>query len=263
MTYSAKILADSIGPARVRITTMEVTFPRIILAELNTHRAFSRNSASSRAIPLAKMIERVKADPFIPTFAANQSGMQPGEELDEAHQLAAKGRWLMAMHSAVNDALHLGQIGAHKQWANRLLEPFMWHTAIVTSTEWENFFSLRCHPDAQVEIRTIAELMRAVLVGSKPVELHAGEWHLPLVDPEHDAEVPWHMQPLVSAGRCARVSYLTHDGRRDPYADLALCERLKANGHWSPMEHPCVALRLPVRDRNVVGWHQLRAQLGG
>src|SRR5665811_2076049 len=130
-------------------------------------------------------------------------------------------------------------LNVHKQVANRLLEPFIWHTVIVTATEWENFFNLRCHADAQPEIRRAAEQMRLALEGSEPAELGEDEWHLPLIRPEDlEEDRPERDLVKVSAGRCARVSYLTHAGVRDLDADIELHDRLLSSGHMSPLEHP-------------------------
>lgn len=247
MTHSAKILADSISPDGERLTTFEVTFPRIVLAEFNTHRQFSRNSASSRAIPVEKMIRMVQEHPYVPThWGKNQKGMQADEELAAFEQKAARAVWNGAIQEAITQAKELVEIGVHKQIANRLLEPFMWHTVIVTATEWDNFFHLRCHHAAHPEIRRAAELMRDVMEQSEPRLVRFGGWHLPLIQlDEHVAQgldeeqkKAW-LEHLckVSVGRCARVSYLTHDGRRDPKEDVALCDRLLASGHMSPFEH--------------------------
>lgn len=208
MGYAAKIIADSLSPAGVRLTTFEVTFPRIVLAEFNTHRMFSRNSASSRAIPVKKMIERVMADPYIPTsWGKNQRGMQAEQEVAGEVSQRARQQWLIARDEAVGAARRLLDLGIHKQLTNRLLEPFMWHTVIVTATEWDNFFHLRNHPGRRVSCKDGT----VVWVGADPVK--------------------------ISVGRCARVSYLTHDGRRDPDEDVALHDRLLQSGHLSPFEH--------------------------
>ena len=141
----ASILADSRNEFGNRLTTMLVTFPRIILAEMNTHRMFSRNSASSRAIPFEKMIEMVKTNPFIPiAWQANHKGMQGTEYLSQRDEDVCLSAWLQARNKAVDQALHLAERGLTKQIVNRLLEPFMYHTAIISATEWENFFALRC-----------------------------------------------------------------------------------------------------------------------
>ena len=238
MGYAAKVLADSVAPNGVRLTTLEVTFPRIVLSEFNTHRMLSRNSASSRAIPVEKRIEAVRADPFVPeVFAANKRGMQAGEELDRRDNEKARDAWKRGLDGAITAVEQLLDQGIHKQWANRLLEPFSWQTVIVTATEWENFFALRCSPEAQPEIRRAAELMREAMAASMPRQLRVGEWHTPLIQSPDDLDLlPEHVVK-VSVARCARVSYLTHDGRRDVDADLALYDRLLKSGHISPFEH--------------------------
>lgn len=259
--YAARVLADSDCNNGVRLTTLEVTFPRIVLAEFNTHRMLSRNSASSRAIPVEKMLQRVQENPFIPAaWPKNQKGMQAEENLDALASEAARGEWLIARDRAVQQAQQLLSMRVHKQIANRLLEPWMWHTAIVTATEWANFFALRCHPMAQPEIRTAAEAMRDAMATSTPRAVPPGGWHLPLVadDERATTEVDW---VKASVGRCARVSYLTHDGVRDPAADVALCDRLVASGHMSPTEHVATPMLVDDMCGNFRGWMQYRKTL--
>jgi thymidylate synthase ThyX len=299
MPFDAKVLADSVSPAGHRLTTLEATFPRFVLAEFNTHRVFSRNSASSRAIPIAKQLRRVLDDPYVPIeFGANQPGMQAGPALDGKKREAAEAEWLRARDNAVRHVLGLvtdpdeaggdllaalerveeatktkerpeAWLNVHKQVANRLLEPFMWHTVIVTATEWENFFNLRCHPDAQPEIRLVAERMRDATLASRPEELGEGDWHLPLVRPE-DREQAGSIEDLVkiSAGRCARVSYLTHAGVRDLAADIQLHDRLLESGHMSPLEHPARPLTTAELSEsewsgNFRGWLPYRKEIPG
>lgn len=275
MAYSAKALADSVSEAGDRLTTMEVTFPRFVLAEFNTHRVFSRNSASSRAIPVAKQLEMIKSEPFIPIhWGANQSGMQADAELSQADQHKAKTEWLTARDLAVQQVEKLLAIGLHKQITNRILEPFMWHTVIVTATEWSNFYALRANPQAQPEIRRAAELMLEAMNASTPQLVRRGEWHLPLIQPD---ELEWaKANPddaiRVSVGRCARVSYLTHDGVRDFAKDIELYERLASSGHMSPMEHVAtphyklheggsVHFHEQLQSGNFRGWLQFRKTL--
>lgn len=281
-SFSATVLADSINSFEHRITTFEVNIPRFMLPEFNTHRVFSRNSASSRAIPVHKMLEMVRTSPMMPIhWGANQSGMQADIELSAEAQEAATREWLVARDAAVAQVERLLEIGVHKQLTNRLLEPFLMHRIICTATEWSNFFALRCDPAAQPEIRAVAELMRNAYMASTPQRLSAGQWHLPLI---FDADLPLAMrlaaQPerlaaqlakeigddaqglpifsadeqsrlmdsiesdphtlllMISTARCARVSYLTHGGKRDLIKDLALHHRLVSGGHMSPCEHP-------------------------
>lgn len=236
MGYGAKVLADSIADG-VRLTTMQVTFPRMVLAEFNTHRVFSRNSASSRAIPVEKNIARVRADPFVPeAFAKNQPGMQAGADFDAAENEEIRQRWLRLAEHLASEAEWFASRKVHKQWANRIPELVNWHTCIVTATEWENFYALRCNPMAAPEIRTVAEMMRAAMKASTPEVLAPGGWHLPMVQ-DDELSLPDVHLVKVSVARCARVSYLTHDGKRDVGADLALYDRLKTSGHMSPFEH--------------------------
>ncbi|HEX2096694.1 MAG TPA: FAD-dependent thymidylate synthase [Solirubrobacterales bacterium] len=296
MAFDAKVLADSRSPAGCRLTTLEATFPRFVLAEFNTHRVFSRNSASSRAIPIAKQLRRVLEHPYVPIeFGSNQPGMQAGPALEGAKLEAAEAEWQRARDDAVRRVLGLvtdpAEVAAagdlvevltsveeatrerrrpdrwlnvHKQVANRLLEPFMWHTVIVTATEWENFWNLRCHSDAQPEIRLVAERMRAAVDASEPTAVGEGQWHLPLVRGE-DREQAASEEDLVkvSVGRCARVSYLTHDGRRDLQADLDLHDRLIESGHMSPLEHPARPLPDGGWCGNFRGWRSYRKEIAG
>jgi thymidylate synthase ThyX len=291
MTYAARVLADSVSPREHRLTTFEITFPRIVLAEFNTHRVFSRNSASSRAIPVIKQLLRVLDAPYVPDeFGSNQPGMQAGPPLEGLKDELARKEWLRARDSAAAHALRMiaypgicaedadtrdlvqavraladkrlddSWLNVHKQLANRLLEPFMWHTLIVTATEWSNFFNLRAHPDAQPEIRRLAELMRAAWDQSTPREVAEGEWHLPLIQ-ETDEKLTVDDKIKISVGRCARVSYLTHDGRRDPQADITLHDRLRESGHLSPFEHAARALASDEPCGNFRGWRSYRKDL--
>lgn len=266
MGYSATVIADSVSSAGHRLTTMEVCFPRMVLAELNTHRTFSRNSASSRAIPIQKQIDRIETDPFVPNYwGANQAGMQAEQELESGAKDSVKQEWLSARDDAVRHVKNMLELGLHKQLANRVLEPFMWHTVIVTATEWSNFFALRANEMAQPEIREVAELMKKAYEASRPKAVKDDEWHLPLIQPEeYDGTFEHTIDARkISAARCARVSYLTHDGKRDLEADIVLYERLTSGGHMSPLEHVARPLtKDELADSewrgNFRGWMQLR-----
>lgn len=268
-SYKAKILLDSVAPSGVRLTTFELTYPRFIHAELMTHRLFSRNSASSRAIPVEKLIARIENEPAMPVWwGKNQAGMQAKEELDEKNREWAQRLWLEARDEMLDYARKLADIGLHKQIANRILEPWMFITVILTATEYENFFALRCHPDAQPEFQHIARKMQALYRESRPVALDEGQWHMPLLREDDWREAvngtlaPADLQK-ISVGRCARVSYLTHDGRRAPAEDIALCDRLIVSGHMSPTEHVAMALREPTWHGNFRGWKQYRKTIPG
>jgi thymidylate synthase ThyX len=265
MGFSARVLLDNISPAGVRLTTMEVRYPRFIHSELMTHRVLSRNAASSRAIPIRKMIEAVRAEPALPLWwGRNQSGMQAREHLDPESQALAQAEWRRALDDALAHAERLAasDINLHKQLVNRILEPFAWITVIVTATQWTNFFTQRTHEDAQPELKHIADLMLAAYRASEPAPLQLGEWHTPLILPEETALLPLDERLKISVARSARVSYLSHDGVRDYAKDLELYERLAgggSNGHWSPFEHVATPLADPnAWSGNFRGWEQFR-----
>lgn len=282
MAITAEVIADSISPARVRLTTLQLRYPRFIHAEELTHRVLdstpervivemipdglmydkqlSRNASSSRAVPVRRLIEDVIRDPVEPMhWGRNQPGMQAREELPPALRERARGIWRDARDAAISAAGKMADLGAHKQIVNRLLEPFAHINVVVTATEWENFFRLRDHDDAMPEIRTLARAMRQAMDMSIPREVEEGGWHLPYI---RNGEIDDEDTALkVSVARCARVSYLTHDGRHsDIEGDVALYERLvSANPiHGSPTEHQARALPFPIRKRNLRGWQQLR-----
>lgn len=272
MAYSARILLDSITESGERLTTMELVYPRFVHSEFMTHRLFSRNAASSRAIPIEKMIRHVREDPVMPVWwGKNQSGMQAREELNGVDLTIAQEQWLRARDNAISAVNVLSAAKLHKQIANRLLEPWMWITVIVSATEWKNFFALRCHPDAQPELQKIAFMMRDQYENNTPTLVPFGSWHLPLYTGIDDYSHPLYNIGVlemikISVGRCARVSYLTHDGKHDPRADIELHDRLMNSGHWSPFEHVATPI-FPNSNESVVmnrwsgnfhGWVQYR-----
>jgi len=241
--YEAVVLADSIASG-IRLTTLCATFPRFVLAEFNTHRVFSRNSASSRAIPVKRRVASIREAPVVPlAFGKNRRGMQAAdEEVDDGQ--AAEDAWMRGMLSAVSAAQELAEIGVHKQWANRLCETFAWHTVLVSATEWDNFWALRISEYAQPEIRKVAEAMKAAMDASTPVERAPGDWHLPLVDDDEvviragaeDRATHVDVRVKLSVSRCAAVSYERHLDH-DIDKDLARYEKLRSAGHMSPFEH--------------------------
>ena len=249
------ILADSLNPAGVRLTTMKVVFPRCILAEFNTHRAFSRNSASSRAQPISTVIKKVKESPFIPLrWMKQHKGMQGSEYFEDPEivELLVQ-KWLAARDAAVQSAQSFLKVDGFndvtKQMVNRLLEPFLYHEVIVTATDWENFFAIRNHPDAEIHIQKLAEMMMEAYNASTPKKLATLEWHIPFsdrMDKEKLEELckekgisQEEAQLRISTARCARISYgLVDDEKSFDYVkDWNLCKSLAEGGHWSPFEH--------------------------
>ncbi|MEA2784621.1 MAG: hypothetical protein QOF71_725 [Candidatus Eremiobacteraeota bacterium] len=263
MAFSARVLLDSVSPAGVRLTTMEARYPRFIHSELMTHRVFSRNAGSSRALPVRKMIDAVRADPAMPiSWGRNRAGMQALEALEDDARELAETEWRLALDDALRHAEQLAKTNLHKQLVNRILEPFAWITVIITATEWTNFFTQRTHEDAQPELKHIATLMLDAYRASNPRALALGEWHTPLILADEEAALPLEERLKISVARSARVSYLTHDGSRDHAKDLELYERLVgggANGHWSPFEHVATPLATGAEwSGNFRGWQQYR-----
>ena len=204
---SAKIIADSMNPQGNRIVSFILTYPRIIHGELMTHRMFSRNSASSRAIPFNKMIEMAESDPFIPiAWQSKHTGMQGTYYLDgDSEQKLLINKWLEARDLAVQQAKLLDNSNVTKQLCNRLLEPFMWHTVLVTATEFDNFFELRC-PKYQTPVSQSVEPQKSwrdlTEVHSNPenlerLEANKDNWIFKMQHSLSAAEI--HIQALAEA----------------------------------------------------------------
>lgn len=255
-TINARIIADSMSPVGKRITTLELRYPRFILAELNTHRVLSRSSASSRAIPVATFIEQVKNKPAMPVhWGKNQPGMQAKEE--EVDTDWAKAWWIGASKSAIKIAEMGVESNLHKQITNRVLEPWQTMVTLVTATEWDNFFHLRIANDAQPEIRDLAIKMRECLILSSPVENN--DWHLPYISDDEKKELSINFLKKISVARCCRVSYQKHGEQSSIDKDIERYDALASSGHWSPFEHVAIAMDNPeIRSGNFKGWHQLR-----
>ncbi|HEY5606276.1 MAG TPA: FAD-dependent thymidylate synthase [Thermoplasmata archaeon] len=257
----ARLLLDSVNPVGCRLRTFVLKYPRFIHAEVMTHRQWSRSSSSSRAIPIEKMIDRVMDDPAMPVYwGRNRKGMQALEELGMLSRTDAEKVWLDLRDEAVMGVRALSRIGLHKQIANRPLEPWMHIVVIASTTTTSNFYALRDHPDAQPEIRALARAMREVEEASGPALLKPGEWHLPFISAEERAEHPIETLRKISVARCARVSYLTHEGERCVAKDVELHDRLLEQRplHASPGEHVAQALGSRERIGNFIGWRQYR-----
>lgn len=248
MTITAKVIAHSrpnwADGASHDLFTLELKYPRFLHSEFMTHRVFSRNASSSRAVPVPRVVDAVAHDPVIPAYwGVNRPGMQAREELHPAEQEWALTEWRAARIDVLDHVFRLNDMGVHKQLVNRLLEPWSHITVLVTATEWDNFFALRDHPDAQPEIQALARAMRAAMQGSEPVVLEPGAWHLPyaLV-----GDMPLGHRIYTSVAGCARVSYGTHDGaNRTVEADMSRAQQLHKSGHWSPFEHQATPMAAP------------------
>jgi len=290
---SAKIIADSKNSKGQRITSFLLVFPRIVLAEFNTHRAISRNSASSRAIPFDKMLEKVMTSPFMPiAWQKDHKGMQGNDYIEDIDEL--KGiqiEWLKARDAAVAQAKILNKdCNVTKQVVNRLLEPFMYHTVIATATDWENFFALRAHEAAEIHIQSLAFKMLSEYNASEPRLLKDWEWHIPFGENMKDmkihnllregefkeyveldkgipqseyAQAFQKVKMKIATARCARVSYENYEGGDDYEKDVILHDRLSKMGHWSPFEHCAQADPHGGRSGNFEGFVQYRKKFAG
>lgn len=268
-SISAKIIADSISSSGTRIITYELVYPRWIHAEVMTHRVFSRNSASSRAIPISAMIASVTEDPAMPVFwGKNQPGMQAKEELDAETIEKCKEIWLEHIKTSCDVVNKLSALGLHKQISNRLLEWAYNHKIVLTSTEYDNWDALRFHEDAQPEIYELARVMKLARECSQPKLLMPGEWHLPYVEfvdgkyYSENSEVSLDDGIHISASCCAQVSYRKNDTSLEK-ANM-IFERLVNSEplHASPLEHQATPMDLPegvqAWSGNFRNWTQYR-----
>jgi len=276
-TLSAEIIADSIAPNGVRLTTFHLCYPRWIHAEIMTHRAFARNASSSRAIPIRRMNKGILDDPALPLhIGKNESGMQAHSQItDPRERKVVLSLWMNALRTAVRCAEEMMELcGAAKQVANRLTEPHQHMNVVLTATDFDNAFALRCHPMAEPHFRALAWRMADAYYGSNPQQLEMGDWHLPYILPEEFDEFTVEELKQFSAARCARVSYRTHEGKKpSPEEDLKLYHRLLAGlagddplepGHMSPFEHQATPLEDPSeRSGPFRGWKQHRKEFVG
>jgi len=232
------IIEDTIN-GDSRLTTFQLKYPRIVHAEMLTHRTFSRNASSSRAIPVKKTIEEIRHSPAMPTeWGKNFPGMQSKELLAEKDAKEMEQLWREAANSACDVAERMLSYNAHKQIINRILEPYTFISVVVTATDYKNFFELRNHADADPTIRVLAKMMQEAYEANSPRRLKVSEWHLPYVTADEKRKHPDNELALASAARCARVSYKNHDGSNcNIEKDLALADKLKKSRHLSPFEH--------------------------
>lgn len=276
---TAKVIARSKSSVTGKeIVTFEIIYPRFILAELNTHRILSKNSASSRAIPVEKVLEAVRSNPAMPVhWGKNQPGMSAREELTGDDLIKCQNAWKTAADTAANIAGYMSDVGAHKQVANRILEPFQWMKTVITGTEWDNFFHLRRHPDADPNINALAEVMWQALQQAEPAfVLHPGEWHVPYVhvsrkikrleEPTLSGEIEyWDLRAVkqldledalaVSSSCCAQTSFRTTDDSLDKAKRIF--ERLVESKpvHASPFEHAATPMKEP-KQTDIYLWEE-------
>lgn len=263
-----KIIEDSVNTQGNRLTTFELKYWRPLLPEMNTHRVFSRNAASSRAQSFEDRCEFIRYNPTLPKhWNAEKPGMMGGEEFPEEikdyinDSISDLSRIVVDTLQHVNEEVKQRTgYEIHKQYLNRYLEPFTRVTQLVSSTDWDNFFSLRISDDAQPEMKDIAVRMKEEMDKSIPVERSL---HLPYVTQEERNELPREECIEIAVARCARVCYKPYEGEQDRQKDFRLYSRLMAGRHWSPFEHIAFAdpdNMFPNEHRNFTGWAQLRGR---
>ena len=232
----AKIVLDSISPEGIRLPTLHLRYWRPIHAEFMTHRVFTRNGRSSRAVPVVTLLQE---EPYLPYFMKNRPGMVATEELSAAEQDQARRIWWDMILACRNGVSQLHALGVHKQWANRPLEWFGYIDVLLTTTDIENFMVLRDDPAAQPEIRDLAQMMKEALAASTPNVLYPDQWHLPYVTDEELLEHGVEIAKKLSTARCARLSYKPFDGNASIEAEIERFERLIVSRpvHASPAEH--------------------------
>ena len=261
MTISAEVIADSINPDGERITTLCLEYPRYIHSEFMTHRDFSRNASSSRAIPIKKMLKLIRTNMAKPIhWGAKQAGMQASNEVQGIRRFMAKSIWVSTGYLVMAMAYAMEKLGVHKQVANRMLEPWSHIKVVMTATKFANWEHLRLHPDAQPEIHELARQIKSVMLNSKPNKLDWGHWHLPYIIADSVLEIE--VQKEVSTSCCAQVSYRNLDDSTDK-AQKIFSMLINADViHASPFEHPAQA----VQDGGTgnftgTGWRQFRADI--
>lgn len=259
--------------------TLVVRYQRFVHAEALRHRVFSRGVGSSRAIPVKRMVANATAMPL--HWGSNRPGMQAGAELTGWRLWAVKKLWRLGMAFTRRLSLTLAELGLHKQLANRWTETCQWTEEVITGTEWEGFFNLRDHEAAQPEIAALARAIREAMAIWTPREISTEDlgdpwnWHLPFITDQervnankgkYDGRSRYYnclFLAKLSSARCARVSYLNHDGSAPDLAkDQGLFAKLVADPraiHASPLEHPAHALPDPTQwSRNLRGFKQFR-----
>jgi hypothetical protein len=282
----ARVVAHSLNVATGdELVTMEWTYPRMVHAEALRHRALSRNAASSRAIPVRKMLEAIRREPASPVeWGTAKAGMQAGAPLEGHAALDAQEWW----DSAAEVALDIARRGSglHKQVVNRVVEPFCHITELVSGTEWGNFYRLRISSFADPTLRALATAAARAHLASTPERLEPGDWHIPFGD-QMSPGLTRESRIKVAVARCARISYMNHDGLRFSVEDdIRKHDELQANRHHSPFEHVAQAMENPdpllvtdlqqagwpkevaeafrenlLRSRNFRGWRQYRAMV--
>ena len=251
-----KVLLDSVNPyTGTRLTTLHCVYPQFIHQQVLTHRMFSRNSSSLRAISFNRASEEFEI--VYPTWTEEKKGMQGSLVTEEKSILSAES-YLRCMHK---DVLYwckkMGDLGIHHQDINNYLRPFQNIHTVITATDFENFFQQRLHESTKPDMQQLAQLIYDALKESKPEQT---TWHTPLINDLLESTYTNKQLELISAARLARISYFKWQD--DPQKDLELAKKLIENNHPSPFEHVAFAQQDNEYYGNFKSWKQLRHILG-
>ncbi len=266
LKIDAKVVACTTYKNIGVVTTLEVTMPKFLQAEVNTHRILAKSAMSSRAVPIERVLEQIENDPFIPRrFGVNKPGMQPAQVLEGEEHDAAVMSWRASSQTAAGNARFLAGHGVHKEHVNRIVEPYMWTRCVITGTSWSNFIALRTSPKpgddpalagAMYDMQDVADAVETALRSAVPAEC---AYHLPYVNEALSSDFIGDAM-RVSAARCARVSFRPYDGTTGFTTDRALGMKLSAQGHWGPFDHPGKFLPPLVRDMEKIPGEFVRAR---
>jgi hypothetical protein len=296
MTVTAKVICDSVSPEGVRLTTLHCRYPRMVHGEVMTHRAFSRNGRSSRAVPVLTLLQE---EPYLPEFLTNKSGMVGGEPLTGEALEEANALWLGLAAETKRVVGRLNELKVHKQHANRPLEWFGYIDVLITSTDWSNWNALRDEDGAQPEIIQLAKRIKSAMRRSKPDRLMPGDWHLPYIEDKdynavdemfgdacmgcifnsdyctckEETAKAFEVLKKISVARCARLTIKPFDGDGSIEKELKRYNLLMVSKpvHASPAEHIATPDELvnPAVEEwkfghehgNFYGWRQFRKMI--
>lgn len=262
MSCEVKVIkASQRGGGSVVLWSLQLRYWRAIHGELMTHRVFSRNAGSSRATPVKKVLAQVWNDPAGPIhWGANQAGMQARAQLVGWRRAVAGGLWRLGGKVMCCFAWSMMKLGLHKQVANRLLEPWQYINVLVSSTEWDNFFALRRHEDAQPEFHELADAIQDAMDHAPIQMLGVGDWHLPYVEDDEHFRLGTETAIKVSAARCARISIAPFDGDASVEKEVNRHDLLVGSTpiHASPTEHQAEVMADDAWIKNFRGFKQYR-----
>jgi thymidylate synthase ThyX len=218
-----KILAATrpMGFGKYGLVSIEYVVPLYIHTEILTHRRFSRNASSARAMSTTRYAGLGYYMP--PQFYQSQKGMEASAQPIK-HQWLARMVWSAAIQGTELAARVLERLKVAKEQRNRLIAPAKMVKGIITGTEsaWQSFFHLRNNKNADTAMQVFAREAYHAIINTR--------WSYDTI------HAPYDIDPLVNAARAALVSY----AKIESIDDYKLANRLLKDGHMSPFEHYAV-----------------------